>query len=189
MKDIIKEDVIKADLAKLHAEVNQLRNNEFLLCSFAIGLFGAIKASSAQGLTTNFGILFVFGALFYWHYTLTDTRSRIITFMQVTERSEWEMLYRKFADKMPYSSQRHAGLVVFFILGILQGVAIFKDYNNLIRCKEAYKLTFYRIAILICCMLLLEVYFFMLIYIGYVKKYKYRLIKYRKLWQSLIPEQ
>lgn len=186
---INQEDIIKADLAKLHAEVNQLRNNEFLLCSFAIGLFGAIKASSAHGLITNLGVLLVLSALFYWHYTLTDTRSRIISFMQVTERSEWEMLYRQFADKKPHSSQRHAGFVVFFIIGWLQSLAIFDDYNELINCNNYYQSSFYRITILAVCIAFVGTYIFVLTYIGYAKKYKYRLIRYRELWQSLINNQ
>ena len=62
--------VVAADLAKLHAEINQFRNQEFLVCSGAIALFGAavpfLKGDPVMGV----GLLLVLSGLYLWHYTL-----------------------------------------------------------------------------------------------------------------------
>jgi hypothetical protein len=115
-------------LAKLHSEVNQLIIHEFLVFSFASALIGATAAELRQGPpVTGVAIIMVLLELFFWYHTLMDPRSRITSFLRATRRSQREILYRAFADDMPFCSQRNVGVFLFAILGILVPILTFRN--------------------------------------------------------------
>lgn len=114
------EDKIKADIAKLHSEINQFRNQEFWVCSFAIALFGATaRFLPDKSPVLAFGVIVALGALYLWHYTLVATRGRLTTYLRVTGLSVWEVNYRKFANRLSRPSQGLAAVFTFVSLGFL----------------------------------------------------------------------
>jgi hypothetical protein len=120
---VVIDEIEKADLAKLHNEVNQLRNHEFLVCSFALALVGSTASVLSQEPTTGLTILLILAGLYAWHLTIMDSRSRITTFLRASRRSNWEILYREFADT-PWRvlirrwGQRNAAVIIFLVLGL-----------------------------------------------------------------------
>jgi len=107
-----------ADATKLHAEINQVRNQEFLICSFALLLYAASFPAIAQEPGLVIALLLAFSALLYWHYALGAIRTRLSVYLEVMKLSKWERDYRAFADTETYPSQRTAALVLFATLGI-----------------------------------------------------------------------
>jgi len=115
-------------LAKLHSEVNQLIIHECLVCSFASALIGATAAGLRQGPpVTGVAIIIVLLELFFWYHTLMDPRRRITSFLRATRRSQREILYRAFADDMPFYGQRNVGVFLFAILGMLVPILTFRN--------------------------------------------------------------
>lgn len=62
---VTNQDVLKADLAKLHSEINQFRNQEFWVCSFAIAIFGATARDLKDSPLFGLGILLLLLGLFF----------------------------------------------------------------------------------------------------------------------------
>lgn len=119
------DDILKADLTKLHSEINQFRNQEFWVCSFAIAIFGTTAREVKDNPLLGLCVLLVLLCLLYWHHTLTDTRNRLLTYLKITQKSHWELKYRKFADSIRYPSQRLAALFTFLGLGIFVPILAF----------------------------------------------------------------
>ena len=120
------KDVIRADVAKLHNEVNQLRNHEFLINSFAIA-----TVAVSLSVVTEYNFIIVFIMLFllliirYWQYTILDLRTRITTYLSTFKYSYWEHDYRSFSDRRPNPSMSHANIFLFIIIGILFSMACY----------------------------------------------------------------
>jgi hypothetical protein len=92
----IESSKLLADLTKLHAEVNQLRNQEFLVPSGVLVLISTIFSQITYKIYTP--LIILLGLMFYWHYTLTIIRTRITQYLILTDLSDWEKRYRDFAD-------------------------------------------------------------------------------------------
>jgi uncharacterized membrane protein YvlD (DUF360 family) len=122
------KDRTKADIAKLHSEINQFRNQEFVVCSFAIALFGATAKELPGKWLLSLSVLVLLVGLFLWHYTLVSTRSRLASYLRVRRLSQWEDNYTNFASKLKSPSQRKAALVIFITLGLLTFVIAASEY-------------------------------------------------------------
>lgn len=122
------EQIVKADVAKLHSEINQFRNQEFWVCSFAIALFGATARFLPEKPILSFCVIVALCALYVWHYTLVATRGRLTTYLRVTKLSVWEINYRKFANRLSRPSQGVAALTTFMSLGILIPIVSGSEY-------------------------------------------------------------
>jgi hypothetical protein len=122
-----------ADAAKLHAEINQLRNQEFLISSYGLVYVTAIISVSFQsslGMSSitfallTISLLAVLTILFIWYYTLSSLRTKISVYLAVTHLSKWEVDYRFFADKVTSPSQRTVSTFFFALLGALGTVGL-----------------------------------------------------------------
>ena len=91
-----KKIIMAADLAKLHSEVNQLRNQEFLIPSAVLVLIATIFNIIDYTIFTP--LIMLLGLIYYWFYTLHVIRTRITQYLIVSQQSFWEYRYRKFAD-------------------------------------------------------------------------------------------
>ncbi len=177
------EDIQKADLEKLHNEVNQLRNHELLVCSFAIGIVGTAAAELKNGPVVGLALLIILLGLFLWYYTLIDTRSRLTSFLKATKRSQWELLYRSFADGFPHSSQRTAGVVTFVALGLfVPAITFHEGVTAILNGGSVDFLLPWFVAYLVVGL----PYLVLVIYFGRLKKYTDRLAIYEKRWLVLL---
>lgn len=91
-----KKIIIAADLAKLHSEVNQLRNQEFLIPSGVLVMIATIFNSIDYKMFTP--LIAFLGLSYYWFCTLHVIRTRITQYLILSKQSFWEYRYRKFAD-------------------------------------------------------------------------------------------
>ncbi len=111
-----------ADANKIHAEINQLRNQQFLTCSFALALYGvSFQAVDSEPLLV-IPQLVVLGTMFYWHYTLRAVQVKLSTYLRKSGLSRWERDYRAFADVVKRPSQRATAAVIFVVLGAIATV-------------------------------------------------------------------
>jgi hypothetical protein len=177
------EEIQKADLAKLHNEINQLRNHEFLACSFALGIVGTTIPELTHGPVVGLGILLVLLGLFFWHHTLIDTRSRLTSYLKATRRSQWELLYRRFADQERGFGQRTAGAVTFGLLGVLVPIVTFREGFAAFILRQPVDF-FWRWIFAYGAIGLM--YLAAVIYYGLVKTYGSRLIEYEGRWNDLL---
>lgn len=111
--------VLNADVQKIHAEINQFRSHEFLVLSGAVAAFAATAQELPKSQLLGAGLLLLLLGLFFWHYVLTDTRSRLTSYLRVTSNSVWEHHYRAFANESGLPGQRQAAVIIFVVLGIL----------------------------------------------------------------------
>jgi hypothetical protein len=130
------DEILKADLAKLHSEVNQMRNHEFFICSFALALVGSTAAAMNQDRVTGLGVIGILFTLFAWHLVIADSRSRVTTYLRASGHSKWEELYRQFSDEPPPVNdplsfrrwgQRNAAVFIFVMLGLCVPVLTFRE--------------------------------------------------------------
>jgi len=134
-----------ADVSKLHAEVNQIANQRFLLTTLAITLFGAVTAwqlprEPVQPYTPighfRFGlsilmniVLFV---LYFACHLLTIALRNITTYLDFTKASNWEVDWRRFRKKGPYVGYLHVLSLLFVLVGglsTLTPLALFLTYK------------------------------------------------------------
>lgn len=113
------ESLDVADATKIHGEINQLRNQEFLICSFALLLYGASFQTVAQEPGLAIPLLMIYGTLFYWHYALCALQTKLSVYLSLTRLSEWESDYRGFGNIITHPGQRTAATVIFVVLGII----------------------------------------------------------------------
>jgi hypothetical protein len=130
LKDFRRQEL---DVSKLHSEVNQFRNQEFWVCSFAIAILGSSLDEIISSPAIGAGILAILLGLFFWHYTITDTRSRVTSYLKAMDLSLWEIRYREFANRITFSSQRKAALLIFSVLG---GIVLIASLQPLIKTGE-----------------------------------------------------
>jgi len=122
-------DILELDVQKLHSEVNQLRNNESLVNSFAIAMvvvsLSVVKEPKEE---IAIAMLFLLGAIHYWQYTLLDIRTRITTYLISSGLSNWEEKYRHFSSIHPDPSMRFSNTILFIALGSLTLVASYDRF-------------------------------------------------------------
>ena len=119
------------DERKLHAEVNQIVNQRFLLTTLAVTVFGVITAwlipreapstpeplgafrfAAAVLLETMLFLLFLLG------HMLSGMLRTIASYMEVTKASEWEQAWRTFRQRR-YLGYTKPQAIVFLALGVL----------------------------------------------------------------------
>ena len=133
-------DIDKLDAAKLHAEINQLRNQQFMISIAALSFFGVVIAwilpeksvlgqaekVAAAGFAIAFviGFLFALGLLFFWLTRLTKMITRISTYLVAQELSNWEGRHAIYCSRHPDdTSQRRTMSSVFVTLGCFASAA------------------------------------------------------------------
>lgn len=185
-------DIDRADLAKLHSEVNQFRNHEFLICSFALALVGSTVSALSQSPLTGLAILSVLFGLYVWLLTIMDSRSRVTTFLRASRNSYWENRYRKFADTPDLGrfctwGQRNAATVIFAVLGLVIPFIAFRDgFEACLPPKQNCYPLWHWIVIFG----LIEIcYLGFILYFGPPRNYKNRLNKYISRWRSVLREE
>lgn len=120
-------DLPAEDLRKLHAEINQLLNHQFLITTTAIALFGAFVALLAP---KNLGdiqdprflvlatgcILASLAGLYSWNKRIVRIISDLSAYLIVTRASLWEYHYRQARPKQHTGSLQRS---IFFVVGLM----------------------------------------------------------------------
>jgi len=120
------------DKRKLHAEINQLVNQRFVLTTISITVFGIMGAwmvpNNIPGKIEPIGafcfavaslLLIVLFLLFILSYCLCTMIRNISTYMVITGQSGWEEDWVKFRQTESYIGYTKPQGVIFIILGIL----------------------------------------------------------------------
>ena len=105
-------DIDKLDVAKIHAEINQLRNQQFLITIAAISFFGVSAAwllpdktllqdskrveAAVFSFALTIGLLFTMGLLFFWLTRLSNMIARLSTFLVARGLSNWEVFHARY---------------------------------------------------------------------------------------------
>lgn len=120
--------IIGRDVSHIQSEIRQLRNQQFLVSTAALTLFGIVATwlfrkgpvnsgdqLSRIALETILIILLFF--LFYWGWRLRNLIIILSTYLRVQEWSYWERDYTEFT-KGRYISQIGLQSLIFFLLGL-----------------------------------------------------------------------
>ncbi len=142
------------DVRKIHAEINQILHQRFLLVTTAVGVFGAFSAfvisafkHAAQATTSDTAMWFIFlsgmfmlaffSLLFFLNLTLLKNQNILSTYLRLANLSCWEQRINSFYK------DGVAGTRLYYILYILFGLLAMSwpfliflaNYNHL---PEAY---------------------------------------------------
>jgi len=128
------------DQRKLHAEINQIINQRFLLTTLAVTVFGIIAAwllpkerpqpGTSVGLFTYAGsillitLLFV---LFFFLHRLRAMSKTLAAYLVVTKQSRWEQDWAEYRKK-GYFGYTEVQAIVFPVLGGLAAAIPFLLY-------------------------------------------------------------
>jgi hypothetical protein len=130
---IDKKRVIELDVQKLHAEVNQLRQQEFLTTSFALALVASVLPTLItrdQSPKIAVAVLAMLLTLWLWNYTIARVRLRIVSYLRYCKYSNWENDYRCFTQKIRNPSQSMVATIFFLILGLfVTGAALLEKFS------------------------------------------------------------
>lgn len=118
------------DVRKLHAEVNQIVNQRFLLTTLAITIFGVLCAMMVQiERPTGGGDPFSFAAtillsvllavICWWSHLLKNTMRIFTTYLAETGLSGWESDWAQFRRAGPYFAYTKPQALIFLILNPL----------------------------------------------------------------------
>jgi predicted membrane channel-forming protein YqfA (hemolysin III family) len=120
------------DVRKIHAEVNQLVHQRFLLTNLAITVFGVMtawllprtepQAGSQIGAFVFAGsaiLLTVLFLLFLFSLCLTRMLRVLTTYLEVTGGSNWEAAWKTFREDGLYLGYTKPQAIVFMVLGVL----------------------------------------------------------------------
>ncbi len=125
------------DTRKLHAEINQIVNQRFLLTTLAITVFGVMAAwlipkttpspKSDVGLFTIAGstlLTFLLGALYLFNHFFLKGMLRLYTsYLLVTESSGWESDWETYRNNFKgYLGYTKGQAFVFLLLGVISTV-------------------------------------------------------------------
>ena len=128
--------VNSGDISKLYGEINQLRNQQFLITLAALTFFGVIVAwllpdENAIGgrgeikilgsitFSIVLGFLVVLLVLFFWIRRLTTMIAIISVYLEETHLSAWEPRYNEFSKRSAgRETQRGTMALVFLALGV-----------------------------------------------------------------------
>ena len=119
------------DQRKLHAEVNQIVNQRFLLSTLAVTLFGGIAAwglpRSPVPSDTDLGLpyiaaiilMFVLSMLYAASYDMRHYLRLLTTYLEIAGDSNWERHWANYRDEYRYLGYTRVQSAFFAILGIL----------------------------------------------------------------------
>jgi hypothetical protein len=176
------DTIVSADITKIHAEINQFRNQEFLVSSGAIAAFATTAQELPRSPLLGAGVLVLLLGLFFWHYVLTDTRSRLSAYLRVARKSGWERDYRVFADKAKFPGQRQAAVITFLVLGALTIATTFSGpIQTHFAGGEVQAIPW----LLILFTITAGPYFFFVVYFGQIK-YPPLIDRYERLWREVL---
>mgnify|MGYP001562897113 CR=1 FL=1 len=128
------EQLRQEDVRKLHAEINQINNQRFLLTTLAVTMFGVVSAwlvprsSQSAGPDDGMayleaGLLFVLLFLLYVaSHTLRNVMRTDTTYLEVFELSEWEAHSTKYRAGANYFAYTKIQSAFFIALGILNAM-------------------------------------------------------------------
>jgi hypothetical protein len=100
------------DERKLHAEINQIGNQRFILTTLAVTLFGVlttIMVPKPQG-ASDIGVFpfavsavlsILLCAIYFWNQTLKNTMRIFTSYLVETKKSQWEQDWTEF-PRQPY---------------------------------------------------------------------------------------
>lgn len=116
------------DQRKIHAEINQIINQRFLLITIAITVFGFAttwmlpekipnKNDPIGGLACTGAIIFsiILFVLYFVSHNLKNTQRIFSTYLLVTKASGWEQDWKEFREEK-YFAYRKPQTIVFLIL-------------------------------------------------------------------------
>jgi hypothetical protein len=114
------------DVRKLHAEINQIGNQRFIVTTLALTFFAALLAimipKSQPWPEANFffaiSILLsiaLFG-LYLWSHLLKNTMRILTCYLEVTGKSSWEADWKKYRDKHNPSAHTKPQTLMFLTL-------------------------------------------------------------------------
>lgn len=108
------------DITKLHEEINQLRNQQFLICSFALlAVSTTVPHVSTKSYVSQI-VVSVLIVLMIWFYVLIRTSSRLSEYLIYMGYSDWESHYEKYVLEYGYAGQRKTGILFFLSLILLE---------------------------------------------------------------------
>jgi uncharacterized membrane protein YidH (DUF202 family) len=120
------------DRRKLHAEVNQLANQRFLVTTGAITVFGVIMAllvprNSPQSGTDVGAFIFLMSTmlsvLLFALFRLSDFYKRMMrvysTYLKITGESHWESDWSQFRQRHSYPGYTKSQTMVFSVLNLI----------------------------------------------------------------------
>lgn len=128
------------DLRKLHAEINQLVNQRFLVMMGGITAFGVLagwlipKDGQISSTTTEVGgfryagailLMIVLGAFFAYSLQLRKTLRAFSSYLIATKKSNWELDWQDFRRQFSIEGYTRAQTVIFMLLGFLSALLPF----------------------------------------------------------------
>ena len=117
------------DIPKLHAESNQLRNQQFTLSTLGVGavalsswLLPTLPANVDGGVpqaAVAVFLLVLLGVLFMWSMSLRRLIAAISCYLDLRGASEWEPLFLEFSTRAgtAYRSQTVSVCLLYLVLG------------------------------------------------------------------------
>lgn len=131
------DEIERSDVSKLHSESNQLRNQQFLLGTLALGAVGYAQwlipalsrgstDSSSNGIAT-ISLLVLLSILFTWSVALRRLIGIISQYLQVRKMSRWETEIWTFTLKKGtgFWSQTIFVMILYVVLGFVLAINFF----------------------------------------------------------------
>ena len=116
------------DERKLHAEINQIGNQRFILTTLALTLFGVLttimvpKPQAATDIGFPFAVSALLSillfAIYFWSHTLKNTMRIFTSYLVETGKSQWEQDWLEFRHK-PYRAHTIGQTHIFLLLNFL----------------------------------------------------------------------
>ncbi|MEA5508719.1 hypothetical protein VB715_02975 [Crocosphaera sp. UHCC 0190] len=133
IQDEIDLEIVKRDVNHIQAEMRQLRNQQFLITTAGLTIFGVvtswiIKADSPLSGTKDVRsvhflleslLLTILFILFLWSQQLKNLLATLAAYLRTRGWSYWEVDYKKYTKDNPYISQTRLVSIVFLVLGLL----------------------------------------------------------------------
>jgi hypothetical protein len=124
------------DVRKCGEEIKQLRNQQLLIGTTAVGLFGAYAAvltrfssrspsSPDLYIWTGVAWLVVFTFLFFWTRKLRELIGVISVWLELAGESTWEHDHRMYQERYKTVSQTQLVSIAFLVIGAGVAVLVF----------------------------------------------------------------
>lgn len=146
-----------SDIQKIHAEINQIVNQRFLIVTVAITAFGVITTWLIPRNTppsgANISALTAFGSivltsllfmLFMFSYFLTRMLRIFTTYLLVTKESGWEDDWKKYREMGYFGYTKAQTLVFLFLIGLSTFLPLILEvlYSTKPKCSTVLLLDF-----------------------------------------------
>jgi drug/metabolite transporter (DMT)-like permease len=126
--------VLNDDIRKCGEEIKQYRNQQFILGTTALGLFGAytvfvekysreLQGDPALFLWTGIATLVLFAFLFRWMRGIRHWLIVTAVWLEINAKSTWEYDMRNYYEKHKISMPSHTGLAAYSFL--ITGLGVF----------------------------------------------------------------